>query len=1220
MSVTTGKGRILNGSGADRIKRWNLTEFRGTLWDAATDWFLGYNSVDFDWSTTADSAKFRTWVYTDANSIVTQIDIDPSQHQVTANAISGDAYGLSNHRELYVIDETATWGVAHAQCEIVGNMFYTGNTLDDDGLVVKPQHGIGLRAQEDTKRRTAIAWHDIAIGLPQSVNLGVWSGNLDGSGFANRQANLAMDLDDIYTPSANSQVCDDDAGLVFDGTAGNWESPDHADFEVTTGDWSVKVDVTMSDWTPTGQQSFFSKYNTSGNQRGFRLYTTATGQVTVACSVDGLGGASLTTFGLDAAGTAIIAALPNGARRTICVDYDADNGSSGRTVTFYLGETWTGPFTQLGAAITVATASVTIFSGTALLELGGVNDGLGERLNGRIHQFVLRRARLDLIGPNTAPSADVRIQKVADAVTSFVDDAGKTWSRGGSTSITLQNTALPRGTATIGTHQIIVGDRINIVNGGEYNVTAVQRINGQDCSCTLPGGHTVTTGSYVRLLFSSDSSFDGTFPVFVSGNTMSWVDAGTNVSGHTSLVWDQTYDRQTAVVTDVTSTTVEYETFGLTNAAITLGSNARVVREFPYFMEMKLEGTVASVRCWGRHQTVPDWMDQNRALIADLSKASQVYTITAATRTSNVVVATIGAHDLIIGERITMTAMTDSTFNQTNAIVIGITATTFTYADTGSDAGPAVTGTATRMGTGTAATVISNPCPEGSGRVAFVGAHIGVADKASCRYGPFFGDNEPSSLIINTSSTASMDVAIETETALELETSSPQNLTPAVITVSTTVSQPTVVPGTVTLTPAVISAAVTMFQPVEILFTTPSVITATTTVNQPTITVGAATLTPAVINAAVTTQQPTITTGSVSLTPSVISATATVQQPTITASKTLTPTVITAAASVQQPDITASKTLTPTAITATATFSQPTITTGSVTLTPAVITATATVQQSTVVGAGAAAPTFIDAAATLSQPTLTTGSVSLTPSVITASATVQQPSVLLTQTLTPGVISAASVAQTPTVARGAVTLTPAAITATATVQQPAITASNTLTPAVITASVTVQQPTLLRGQVIVGPAFINAVTTFSQPLVAIDQQISPTVISAPATVQQPTLTASRTLSPALITATTTLFGPTVSTGQVVITLVVINAAPQLFAPTIQNFAADQNPLSMSFTSPDYSVEYATPAYTGSGTEASGDASFQDADGSVQFSAGYNMVGSTPTYNVSFTEG
>lgn len=1206
MGVTTGKGRILNGSGADRIKRWNLTEFRGTLWDAATDWFLGYNSVDFDWKDVSDSTKFRTWVYTEANSIVTQIDIDTSNHEVTANAISGDIDGLSNKRELYVIDETATWGVAHAQCEIVGNMFYTGNSLDDDRLVIKPQHGIGLRAQEDTQRRTAIAWHDIAIGLPQSINLGVWSGNLDGSGFANRQAGIAMDLDDNYVQSANSQVCDDDAGLVFDGTAGNWESPDHADYEVTTGDWSVKVDVTMSDWTPAAQQSFFSKYNTVGAQRAYRLYITTTGQITVVGSTDGNGGASLSTFTLDAAGTAIVAALGNGARRTIAVDYDADNGASGRTVTFYLGESWTGPFTQLGAPITIATASVTIFSGTALLELGAVNDGLGERLNGRIHQFVLRRVRLDLDSPNSTPSADVHVQKVTNAVTTFVDSVGKTWNRGGSSSIVLANTTPPRGTVTIGTHQIIVGDRINIVNGGEYSITALQRTGGSACQCTLPGGHTVVTGSFVRLLFSSDSSFDGSFPVFVSGNTMTWTDAGSNVSGHTGLAWDNTYDRNTAIVTAVTATDVEYETFGLTNAAIELDANCRVYREFPYFMEMKLEGTVASVRCWGRHQTVPDWMDLTRALIADLSKASQVYTVTAATRTSNVIEATIGAHNLIIGERISMTAMSDSTFNQTNAIVTGITATTYTYADTGSDAGPGVTGTATRLGTGTAATVISSPCPEGSGRVAFVGAHIGVNDKASCRYGPFFGDNDPFSLVINTSYNAAMGEAIEVEEAQTVSVpSGDQNitptvitatvtmqqstmlpgvvtLTPTVITVSTTLNQPTVAPGVVTLTPTVItatvtmqtptittgavtltpaaiSAAVTMQQPVEILFLTPAVITVSTTLDQPTVLPGTRTLTPAVITATATMQQPTLLPGSVSLTPSVINAVATTHQPTITTSVTVTPAVITATPTLNQPTITASKTLTPAVITATATLSQPTITTGPVTLTPAVITATVTVQQPTVVGAGAAAPTFINAAATFSQPTITTGSVSLTPSVITAPATFTQPLVARDQALTPAVINAAPATQQPTVLPGARTLTPTVISASATVQQfTAITLF--VVPSFINAAPAVQQPSVLLTQTLT-PSFINAAPTVQAPTVARGSvTATPSVITATATVQQQTIVS--IVASTVITASVTMQQPTLARGSVSLTPSVITntatvnqpfvAVGQQIAPSVIN--------------------------------------------------------------------
>lgn len=782
MSVTAGVGRILNGSGGDRVKRTNLLEFRGELWESVNDWFFGYTAVDYDWSDAADASKFAQWTFSADANMVAQVNVLPADHHVEIVGASGDADGLSNLREVHTIPETATWGVAHSQCEIVGSSYLTGNTLDEDRMDVKPQHGLCLRAQEDAKRRTIIAWHDVAFGLPQSINLGVWSGNLDGTGFLNRQINLAMELDENYTPTACEQTCDDDAGLVFDGTVANWSTPDHADLEVGAGDWCYKADVTISDWTPAAQTSIFSKYTTVGNQRSYRSYITTAGAPVVVTSSDGNGGASLTTITCDAAGTAIVAALSNGARRTLAVDYDADNGSGNRAVTFYLGETWMGPWTQLGATITV-TGTSTPFNGTATMELGAVNGTLGERLNGRIHRFELRKARLDLDGDaGTAPVADVRPQWETDAVTSFTDHAGRTWTRAGTAS--LANTVVPTGTATIGTHTLRVGDRVNIGVGDELSVTALQRTNGQDCQCTLPGGHSMATGSLARLLFSSDSSFDGLFVVTVSGNTMTWVDAGTNTSGQTSTLWDQTWDRQTATVTAVSATTIDYSTFGMTNAAIPVAAFSKVQREFPYYMEMKVEGTVASVRCWGRHQSVPDWMDQDRALICDMAKAARTFNVTFRERTSNVATLTIGTHDLMIGDRINI-ASVEASFNATNRIVTAFTATTVSYANTGSDVGStASSGTVSAVGSGTASAIIDNPCPVGSGRVGFVNAHLGTNDLSRCVYGPFFGDNDPASQVLALSleaGTTPLDVAFSFPTPTAGQAGTPATPTPAVV-------------------------------------------------------------------------------------------------------------------------------------------------------------------------------------------------------------------------------------------------------------------------------------------------------------------------------------------------------------------------------------------------------------------------------------------------------
>lgn len=759
MSTTSGKARQLLAARTG-IKFSNLAEFRGQTWEAITDYFFGYTSVDLDWSDTADSTRFNRWVYTsDGTGIDNQVTVIPTVHRVELESIAGTSDGTSNERDLFTIPETASWGIAHAQCEIYGGpKFLAGTTSDENQLHVVPQHGIGLRAQEDgDKRRTIIAWHDVAFALPQTINLGVWSGNLDGTGFTNRQANLAMDLDENYVVTAASRVNDDDSGLIFDGTVATWATPDTASLDIT-GDWWAKFDMTPVDWTPSVFMSIWSKFLSTGNQRSYRWRLTNLGEIEITTSNDGIASKSFKT---DAAATAILAALPNGTRKSIAIDFDADNGAAGATATFWIADNYQGPYTQLGAAVTVA-GTVSEFVGTSVGEIGAVNNGAVDRFIGRIHRLELRPGRLADSPPQPA-AVDVRPHVEDNGVTSFTDNVGLVFTRTGTAS--LENTQRGIATATIGTHALIVGDRVNVNVGEELSVTGLQRTGGAACQCTLPGGHNIETGSFCRLLFSSDSSFDGTFYVTVSGNTMTWTDAGANISGHTSILWDYTWRHMTATIVGVGATTVDYESPGKAKATIPVTGNSRLFREFPYYMETRVQGPVAMVRCWGRHQTVPDWMDQDRALITDLTKASQVYSVTDASRSANVATLTIGAHDLIIGERISISAMTDATFNATNRIVTAIAPTQFSYANPGSDVASGPTGTATRMGSGTAATIISNPCPTGSGRIAFVGAHIGNNTLSRCAYGPFFGDNDFDSKIIAGVTSPDVGQALETETA-----------------------------------------------------------------------------------------------------------------------------------------------------------------------------------------------------------------------------------------------------------------------------------------------------------------------------------------------------------------------------------------------------------------------------------------------------------------------
>lgn len=117
------------------------------------------------------------------------------------------------------------------------------------------------------------------------------------------------------------------------------------------------------------------------------------------------------TFGYSSSGTAstIVTStnlvFGNGVTLWLRVTFDANNGAAGTTTRFY----WSydedhEPFAwrQLGADVVTATA-VTLFSGTALLEIGSRAAGTTEFASGNFHRVIVRNA---LIAGTTVFDAD----------------------------------------------------------------------------------------------------------------------------------------------------------------------------------------------------------------------------------------------------------------------------------------------------------------------------------------------------------------------------------------------------------------------------------------------------------------------------------------------------------------------------------------------------------------------------------------------------------------------------------------------------------------------------------------------------------------------------------------------------------------------------------------------------------------------------------------------
>jgi len=151
----------------------------------------------------------------------------------------------------------------------------------------------------------------------------------------------------------------------LNGTGGNYySSPNAAPLQIT-GDLDLRWYGSLVDWTPAARAVLISKYNSTGNQRGYWLAVTTGGNLELNQSTDGTAVSTFTS--------SVATGITDGALKWVRVTLDVDNGAAGRTVTFYTsddGSTWT----PLGTAQIVATATNT-FNCSATLNIGGNDAG-----------------------------------------------------------------------------------------------------------------------------------------------------------------------------------------------------------------------------------------------------------------------------------------------------------------------------------------------------------------------------------------------------------------------------------------------------------------------------------------------------------------------------------------------------------------------------------------------------------------------------------------------------------------------------------------------------------------------------------------------------------------------------------------------------------------------------------------------------------------------------
>lgn len=195
--------------------------------------------------------------------------------------------------------------------------------------------------------------------------------------------------------------------LRVTGTSGDYAStPDAAALDIT-GDIDLRVKVAMDDWTPAAEQTLIAKYTATGNQRSYALAVTATGALIFRWSEDGTAEKTETS--------SATTGFTDGTAHWVRATLDSDVGGTDAQVTFYTsedGSTWT----ALGA-VQANGATTSIFSSTAVLELGSQTGGTVNRLVGKIFQADVKSS----IGGTSVATPIATTSGITDAT-------GKVWT------------------------------------------------------------------------------------------------------------------------------------------------------------------------------------------------------------------------------------------------------------------------------------------------------------------------------------------------------------------------------------------------------------------------------------------------------------------------------------------------------------------------------------------------------------------------------------------------------------------------------------------------------------------------------------------------------------------------------------------------------------------------------------------------------------------------
>ena len=230
---------------------------------------------------------------------------------------------------------------------------------------------------------------------------GKWFDEISGTGYFQPGSVLGSYIGPVGYVGANA--------LFSPVVAGNYaSSPDAAALDIT-GDLSMWGKIRSSDYTSGATQYIGGKYTTTGNQRSYNFYVSATGELGISLSNDGTAATTVVST------TLLSSVVSDG----VDVYVGATRRDSDNRIQFWYSLNGT-TYTQLGTDVTHTTTD--IYSSTAVITVAAVSN-VGH-FNGSVYRFSVWNGLRDFnAGTGGTLAFDANFEAQATGTTSFIESS-----------------------------------------------------------------------------------------------------------------------------------------------------------------------------------------------------------------------------------------------------------------------------------------------------------------------------------------------------------------------------------------------------------------------------------------------------------------------------------------------------------------------------------------------------------------------------------------------------------------------------------------------------------------------------------------------------------------------------------------------------------------------------------------------------------------------------